>query len=217
MVVAAERLFRLGLAGLLDEDDRLTVVGVSDGEVEVAELCETQSVDVMLVDLELARVDAINLVRLIADRCPTIKTLLLTSNADWRVRPAMLGGAAGILLKDTSPEAIRAAVVSIHLGDQVLCNEAARWVLGEEPSTSLTQRESEVLRMIGQGANNAEIATQLQLGQKTVRNYVSRIYRKLDLSDRTQIAKYLLHTNVAGTGSGTELALVENESLVQGQ
>ena len=79
----------------------------------------------------------------------------------------------------------------MHLGDQVLCSEAARWVLGEEPSTHLTQRESDVLRMVAQGANNAEIASQLQLGQKTVRNYVSRLYRKLDLSNRAQIATYL--------------------------
>ena len=106
----------------------------------------------------------------------------------------MIAGAAGILLKDTSPESIRAAVISVHLGDQVLCNEAARWVLGEEYSAHLTQRESDVLRMVAQGANNAEIAVQLHLGQKTVRNYVSRIYRKLELTNRAQIATYLART-----------------------
>lgn len=217
IVVAAERLFRLGLAGLLDEDHRLEVVGVSDGEPHLLELCATLSVDVVLVDLELSRVDAIDLVRLLASEYPTTKTLVLTSNADWRVRPAMLAGAAGILLKDTSPEAIRAAVVSVHLGGQVLCNEAARWVLREEPSTQLTQRESDVLRMVAQGAKNAEIATELQLGQKTIRNYVSRIYRKLDLNNRAQIATYLLHTDIAQSASRTESAPAENESLVHGQ
>ena len=100
-------------------------------------------------------------------------------------------------LKDTSPEATRAAVVSVHLGDQVLCSEAARWVLGEDPSAHLTQRESDVLRIVAQGANNAEIARQLQLGQKTVRNYVSRLYRKLDLNNRAQLATYLAHTDIA--------------------
>jgi DNA-binding NarL/FixJ family response regulator len=212
LVVAAERLFRLGLAGLLDEDGRIRVVGVSDGEPDLLELCATLAVDVVLVDLELSRVDAIDLVRLLASGHPTTKTLVLTSTADWRVRPAMIAGAAGILLKDTSPEAIRAAVVSVHLGGQVLCNEAARWVLGEEPSTQLTQRESDVLRMVVQGAKNAEIADELQLGEKTVRNYVSRIYRKLDLSNRGQIATYLLHTDIARTAGRTESALAENES-----
>ena len=138
----------------------------------------------MLIDLELTRVDGIDLVRLLSVECPEAKTIVLTSNANWRVRPAMIAGASGILLKDSSPEAIRAAVVSVHLGDQVLCTEAAQWFLGEERSTHLTQRESDVLRMVAQGANNAEIATKLQLGQKTVRNYVSRLYRKLDLNNR---------------------------------
>lgn len=214
IVVATERLFRLGLARLLSEDDRLDVIGDSEGAPELLDLCRATSVDVVLIDIQLLRTDSIDLVRLIATECPHTKTLALTSSADWRVRLAMIAGAAGVLLKDTSPEAIRAAVVSVHLGDQVLCNEAARWVLADEPSTRLTQRESDVLRMVAQGANNSEIAAQLQLGQKTVRNYVSRLYRKLALSNRAQIAAYLEHTDVERSASPAELALVENESLV---
>lgn len=217
IVVATERLFRLGLARLLSEDDRLDVIGDSDGAPELLGLCKATSVDVVLVDIQLLRTDSINLVRLIASECPRSKTLVLTSNADWRVRLAMIAGAAGVLLKDTSPEAIRAAVVSVYLGDQVLCNEAARWVLGDEPSTRLTQRESDVLRMVAQGANNSEIAAQLQLGQKTVRNYVSRLYHKLALTNRAQIAMYMDHTDVECNASRDESALVEKESLVRGK
>lgn len=217
IVVATERLFRLGLAGLLSEDDRLNVIGVSDGEADLLELCKSSSVDVVLLDIQVSRSDAIDLVRLIASQCPNTKTLVLTSNADWRVRPTMIAGAAGVLLKDTSPEAIRAAVVSVHLGDQVLCNEAARWVLGEEPSTHLTQRESDVLRMVAEGANNSEIAAELQLRQKTVRNYVSRLYHKLDLTNRAQIATYLVQSDMARSASRADLAPAENESSVHGQ
>jgi DNA-binding NarL/FixJ family response regulator len=126
----------------------------------------------------------------------------------------MVAGAAGILLKDTSPEAIRAAVHSIHLGDQVLCKEAARWVLGEDPSSHLTRRESAVLRMVAQGASNAEIAVQLQLGQKTVRNYVSRLYRKLNLHNRAQIATYMARTDLAESASQTDLEFPTIESSV---
>ena len=217
IVVATERLFRLGLAGLLSEDCRLHVIGVSDGETDLIELCRSTSVDVVLLDIQLSRSDTIDLVRLIASECPHTKTLVLTSNADWRVRPTMIAGASGVLLKDTSPEAIMAAVVSVHLGDQVLCDEAARWVLGEEPSTHLTQRESDVLRMVARGASNSEIAEQLNLGQKTVRNYVSRLYHKLDLTNRAQIATYLVESDSSRTGSQTELAPVEGESSVNGQ
>jgi DNA-binding NarL/FixJ family response regulator len=194
IVVAAERLFRLGLARLLGEDERLDVIGVSEGQPELVDLCTASSINVVLIDLDLTKSDSIGLVRLLASEFPATKSLILASQADWRVRPAMIAGSAGILLKDTSPESIRAAVISVHLGDQVLCNEAARWVLGEEDAPHLTQRESDVLRMVAQGANNAEIAAQLHLGQKTVRNYVSRIYGKLDLTNRAQVAAYLART-----------------------
>jgi len=196
-VVAAEQLFALGLARLLGEDDGLNVIGVSDGDPDLLEQCIANSVDVVLIDLELARANCIDVVRMLASECPSTRTLVLTSNPDRRVRPAMIAGASGVLLKDTSPEATRAAVVSVHLGDQVLCSEAARWVLGEDPSARLTQRESDVLRIMAQGANNAEIARQLQLGQKTVRNYVSRLYRKLDLNNRAQLAAYLADSAMA--------------------
>lgn len=197
VVVAAEQLFGLGLARLLGEDERLDVIGVSDGEHDLLTLCTATSPDVVLIDLELSRADSIDLVRLLASECPNTRTLVLTSNPDWRVRSVMIAGAAGVLLKDTSPEATSAAVVSVHLGDQVFCSEAARWVLGEDASVHLTMRESDVLRIVAQGANNAEIARQLHLGEKTVRNYVSRLYRKLDLDNRAQLATYSGHSDIA--------------------
>jgi DNA-binding NarL/FixJ family response regulator len=212
IVVAAERLFCLGLAGLLSEDDGLDVIAVSDGEPELLGLCTATSADVVLLDLELSRADGIDLVRSLTLECPNTRTLVLTSNPDWRVRPVMVAGAAGLLLKDSSPEAIRAAVVSVHLGSLVLCNEAARWVLREEPSSLLTQRESAVLRMVGQGASNAEIATELELGQKTVRNYVSRLYRKLELNNRAQMATYLARSDIARKSSRGDSEGPENES-----
>jgi two-component system, NarL family, response regulator LiaR len=215
LLVTAERLFGLGLARLLGEDDRIHVIDVSQGEPELLGLCMSTSVDVVLIDLELSRVDGIDLVRLLSSECPMTKTLILTANPDWRVRPAMIAGAAGVLLKDSSPEAIQAAVVSIHLGDQVLCSEAAQWFLGEERSKHFTQRESDVLRMVAQGASNAEIAEQLQIGQKTVRNYVSRLYRKLDLNNRAQLAMFVDHSDIAPIGPSD--SVTEDDSSVQGQ
>lgn len=211
IVVADELLFRLGVARLLSEDDRLDVIAVSDGEPELLELCKATSVDVVVMDIQLARTDGIDLVRSIASACPKTQTLILTSTTDWRVRPAMIAGAAGILLKDTSPQAIRAAVISVHLGDQVLCNEAARWVLGETPHSRLTQRESDVFHMVAQGASNAEVATRLGLGEKTVRNYVSRLYHKLALTNRAQIATYALHVDIQAGAGRTESAPVGDE------
>jgi two-component system, NarL family, response regulator LiaR len=211
IVVADELLFRLGLARLLSEDERLEVIAISDGEPELIELCKATSVDVVVMDIQLSRSDSIDLVRSIVSACPSTQTLILASTTDWRVRPAMIAGAAGVLLKDTSPQAIRAAVISVHLGDQVLCNEAARWVLGETSQKGLTQRESEVFHMVAQGASNLEIAAQLGLGEKTIRNYVSRLYRKLDLRNRAQIATYAHHADIEGEAGRTALAPVEDE------
>jgi DNA-binding NarL/FixJ family response regulator len=205
VVVADEQLFALGLARLLREDERLDVIGVCDGDQDLLGLCVARSVDVVLIDLELSRANCIEVVRLLASECASTRTLVLTSNPDRRVRSAMIAGASGVLLKDTSPEATRAAVVSVHLGDQVLCSEATRWVLGEDPSAHLTQRESDVLRIMAQGANNAEIAQRLQLGQKTVRNYVSRLYRKFDLNNRAQLTAYLADTNMAPRANRNDL------------
>jgi DNA-binding NarL/FixJ family response regulator len=213
ILVTAERLFGLGLARLLVEDDRIHVSGVYQGEPELLVHCVATPADVVLIDLELSRVDGIDLVRMLSSECPSTKSLILTANPDWRVRPAMIAGAVGVLLKDSSPEAIQAAVVSVHLGDQVLCTEAAQWFLGEERSTHLTQRESDVLRMVAQGANNAEIASELHIGQKTVRNYVSRLYRKLDLNNRAQLAMFLERTDMARAVRAYETT-TENEPSV---
>ena len=198
VVVADELLVRLGLARLLSEDNRLDVIAVSHGDPNLVELCEKASVDVVVMDLQLSRGDSIEMIRSIASVSPGTRTLILTSTADWRVRPAMVAGAAGVLLKDTSPQAISAAVISVHLGEQVLCTEAAQWVLGTSRNGRLTQRESDVLHMVAQGARNAEIAEKLGLGEKTVRNYVSRLYHKLALSNRAQVAAYALHTDIEG-------------------
>ena len=105
----------------------------------------------------------------------------------------MTSGAAGFLLKDSEPEAIRSAVVAADLGGQVLCREAAQWLIQDSPDRRLTRRESDVLRLVAKGAANKEIADLLQLGDKTVRNYVSRLYRKLAIEDRSQLSSRRVH------------------------
>ncbi len=126
----------------------------------------------------------------------------------------MIAGATGVLLRETSPQAIMPAIESVHLGGQVLCNEAARSLLDDAPLTRLTQRESDVLQLVAQGAGNAEIARRLQLGEKTVRNYVSRLYHKLDLNKRVEIASYALHADISPEVARIQLESIRDESLV---
>jgi DNA-binding NarL/FixJ family response regulator len=190
MVVDGQTLFRSGLARLLSDDDRLVVVGSSEGRRDLPDLCSNMAVDVVVTDLQLPELNGIELTRLVAAASPDTRVLI-------RGSPAMAAGAAGYLLKDSEPEAISSAVVSVHLGEKVLCREAAHWLIDEAPGHRLTRREVEVLGMVAEGADNSQIAEALDLGQKTVRNYVSRLYHKLASQDRAQIASYASH---AGAG-----------------
>jgi DNA-binding NarL/FixJ family response regulator len=211
MVVDGQTLFRSGLARLLSDDDRLVVVGASGGHRELPDLCASLAVDVVVTDLLLPEINGIELTRLVAGASPSTRVLILASSVDWRVIPAMAAGAAGYLLKDAEPEAISSAVVSVHLGEKVLCREAAHWLIDEAPAHRLTRRESEVLRMVAEGADNSQIAEALDLGQKTVRNYVSRLYHKLASQDRAQMARDAFHAGV-GTHDAARLAPNENDA-----
>jgi DNA-binding NarL/FixJ family response regulator len=202
MVVDSQTLFRSGLARLLDDDDRLLVVAASDGHRQLPELCRSLGVDVVVTDFQLPEMDAIELTRMVANVSPQTRMLILAAAVDWRVIPAMAAGAAGFLLKDAEPEAIRSAVVSVHLGEKVLCREAAQWLIEEAPAQRLTRRETEVLRMVAAGADNQEIAAELNIGQKTVRNYVSRLYHKLASQDRAQMATYAYRAGLGRQAGG---------------
>ena len=176
MVVDGQAVFRSGLARLLGEDDRLEVVGVSEGGPEVPELCAAMSVDVVVTDLRLPKMDGIELIRRLSAVSPSTRILVVASAADWGVVPAMGSGAAGYLLKDAEPEAIMSAVVAVHLGEQ------------EDFFATFIKRLE---------VREKEIAERLHLGEKTVRNYVSRVYRKLAVHSRAQIAAYASHSDVS--------------------
>lgn len=195
LVVDGQTLFRLGLARLLGEDDRIFVAGMSEGTEDLPSLCAAMAIDVVLTDLQVKAWDGIDLTRRISTTSPGTRVIVLAAKADWRVIPALTAGAAGFLLKDAEPEAIRSAVVSTYLGERVLCPEAAHWLLNDRPDTHLTRREGHVLSLVAQGATNREIAQLLHLGDKTVRNYVSRLYRKLEVQNRTQIGSLGSHSS----------------------
>jgi DNA-binding NarL/FixJ family response regulator len=200
MVVDNQTLFRSGLVRILEEDPRLAVVAISPGGPDVPKACAALSIDVLVTDLEPANLDGIELTRLVGATAPGARVLILTEVVDSRVLPALASGAAGFMLKDSEPEAIRSAVVSVFLGGHVLCPEAAQWLIGAAGADrgpgrhqGLTQRETEVLQMVAAGVGNRDIAKFLHVNDKTVRNYVSQLYRKLALQNRTQMAMYARH------------------------
>jgi NarL family two-component system response regulator LiaR len=163
--------------------------------------------DVILMDLLMPVMDGIEATRQITGRHPEARVLVLTSfAADSKVFPAIKAGAAGYLLKDSSPDELVRAIRQVHRGEPSLHPAIARKLLQEvahpaelEPSPeALTGREMTVLQLIAQGLSNQDIADQIAVSEPTVRAHVSHILGKLHLASRTQAALYAVREGLAG-------------------
>jgi DNA-binding NarL/FixJ family response regulator len=205
LISDGQSLFASGLSLLLGEDERLRVVGVCQPGDDVYAMCRTLAVDVVISDIQFGEVAAPELVRRIHQISPHTAVLVVAAAADWRVIPAMQAGVAGYLLRDADPAAIRSAIVSVHLGEKVLCPQAARWLIADDSDHRLTRRESDVLTLMARGVANRDIAKVLSLDDKTVRNYVSKLYRKLEVDTRAEIVGAARQSDSPGRSFG-ELA-----------
>ncbi len=195
-------LVRKGMGILLESASDIEVVGeAADGD-EVVDMVERTRPDVVLMDLRMPRVDGIEATRRVRERFPDVRVLVLTAYADdHRVLEAVRAGASGYLLKDVEERDLHEAVRAAHAGSMIVASGAAADLVAglerDERERSLTERERQVLGTLGGGASNREIAKQLGLSEKTVKNHVSSILAKLDLGDRTQAALYAVRHGYA--------------------
>lgn len=189
-----------GLEAILSTDDALEVVGTAYDGAQAVEMAKRMQPDLVLMDLKMPGMNGIQATRIIHSQLPDTRVLVLTTyDADEWVFDAIRSGAAGFLLKDTPRETLLQAIkdtvagkthidpdVAGKLFDHVMQNGA------HKPETTLThdlsERELEVLELIARGFTNADIAQTLHLSDGTVRNYVSAIFSKLGVADRTQAA-----------------------------
>jgi len=195
-------LMRQGLRTLLDLDERVEVVGEAADGVEALERIPALRPDVALVDVRMPRMDGVELVRRLAEEYPRVAAVILTTfDDDEYVFSGLRAGAKGYLLKDTPSEELVAAIEKASRGEAVLGGSITLKVISElrrphEPAAdphnpdALSERELEVLRLIGSGASNREIAQTLYITEGTTKNHISKILRKLGLRDRTQAALY---------------------------
>lgn len=199
LIVDDHAIVRKGIRALLSEADGLEVVGEADNGQEAVLRAQETHPDVILMDLLMPGMDGIEATRQITSRQPKARILVLTSfAADNKVFPAIKAGAAGYLLKDSSPEELVRAIRQVHRGEPSLHPTIARKLLQEiarpaelQPAPeALTAREMMVLRLIAQGLSNQEIADRIAVSEPTVRAHVSRILGKLHLASRTQAALY---------------------------
>lgn len=197
VVVDDQALIRDGVAAILDAEPDLTVVGTAADGAEAVRLVTSLSPDVALMDIRMPGVDGIDATRrIVAAGVPTRILVLTTYGADDLVLAALRAGASGYLLKDT-PRASLAAVRSVAGGEATLEKSVLdRLVRGQalavDPGLSaslqrLSPRESEVLRLVGRGESNSEIAHDLFIGESTVKTHVARIQTKLGARDRVQL------------------------------
>ncbi len=196
-----QTVVREGLAAILSTDPEIQVVGLaSNGEEALALVSETQP-EVVLMDLKMPVMNGVNATQRLCREHPGVYVLVLTTYADeeW-VLDAVQAGAAGYLLKDTRRDELIAAIKGTAEGRSFLDPSVAGQVLrraaagpplasqAERLPEPFTEREQEVLDLLVQGHSNPEIAKRLHLAAGTVRNYVSVIFQKLGVSDRTQAA-----------------------------
>jgi DNA-binding NarL/FixJ family response regulator len=194
-----QAIIRDGLELLLKLEKDIEVVGLAQDGPEALELVSKFSPDLALMDLKMPGMSGVETTRRIRLEYPAVKVLVLTTFDDdeW-VFDAIRAGAAGYLLKDTPRqkviEAIRGTITDKSYIDPAVAGKLMNRVANKqvEPQSilteKLTEREIDILRLIAHGFANSDIAEKLHLSEGTVRNHISSIFSKLDVSDRTQAA-----------------------------
>jgi len=197
---------RQGLRMFLGLDPELDVVGEAANGVEAVALAQQHQPDVVLMDLLMPEMDGISATALIRREVPKTVVLMLTSVLeDEQVIGAIRAGAIGYLLKDTEANELRDAIKAAAAGQVQLSPKAAARLMREVNAPHspevLTERETEVLRLLAMGQANKEIARSLQIGEKTVKTHVSNILGKLGLHSRTQAALYAVRIGLVSASS----------------
>ena len=204
LIVDDHAIVRRGLRGLLDIVDDMDVVGdAADGE-QAVRLAETRSPDVILMDLVMPVKDGVAAIREIKARQPATEIVALTSFIEEeKVVAALEAGAAGYLLKDADEREVIEAIRAAH-GGEVRLDPAVVRLLAERlrrrpappPVDPLTEREHDVLVLLGRGMSNKDIAAELGIADCTARTHVSNVLGKLGLASRTQAALYAVEHGI---------------------
>jgi DNA-binding NarL/FixJ family response regulator len=207
-IVDDQPLFTDGLGRIVGAQENMAVVGVAhDGESGV-KMCVELHPDVILMDINMPVMDGVTATGKIRDLLPDAKILILTVHADdVHVFQGIKAGATGYLLKDCTPEDLSRAIKTVYTGDTIMAPEIARKMLlafeeadPEQPEApSLTRRELDIVTAFARGRGNKQIARDLSISEKTVRNHVSNIYRKLHVYDRTQAVLYAIREGLIET------------------
>ena len=194
LLVDDHAIVREGMRAILEEESDLAVVAECGSGDEALKICSSAQPDVVLLDLNMPGLDPVATIQGLIERVPGVRIMVFTSfGEDEIVRATIDAGAIGFLLKDARRDELLQAIRSVAAGQPWLAPTAQRQLMEllrrpPDPLQSLTEREADVLRLIGQGQPNKLIARNLGLSEGTVKGYVSQIFAKLGVTDRTQAA-----------------------------
>ena len=202
LLVDDHAVVRQGLRMFLGLDPDLQIVGEATNGLEAIELSRQLKPDIILMDLLMPIMDGLTAIQKIKKAQPEVEIIALTSVIeDDRVFNAIHAGAMGYLLKDTQASELVQRIKAANRGEVQLHPEAAKRLIREVRSPDspekLTDRETEVLKLIARGLSNKDIATRLVVSEKTVKTHVSNLLTKLNLPSRTQAALYALKEGLA--------------------
>ena len=211
LIVDDHALLRQGIRKVLEFESDLSVIGeAGDGEEAVKMALELKP-DVVLLDVNMPKKNGLEVTKELRQLNSSSKIVLLTIHDDEHyVIEVIKAGATGYLLKDIDPGMLIKAIRSVHGGDSFIYPTLARRLFydagpSDKPSEpvrvrgsqdSLTVREVEVIKLIGQGLSNQEMAQKLYLSEKTVKNHLTNIFRKINVSDRTQAVIYAIRNKI---------------------
>jgi DNA-binding NarL/FixJ family response regulator len=213
LLVDDQALVRAGFKVLLDVEDDITVVGEAADGADAVEQIRRHRPDVVLMDIRMPVLDGLEATRQIAATrgLEGVRVLILTTyDTDAYVFEALQAGASGFLLKDCGPAELLHAIRVVAAGEALLAPRITRRLIAQFTAThaahqasedrlaGLTQREREVLALVGRGLSNHEIAEELVISKATARTHVSRVIGKLGARDRAQLVVVAYQTGLVG-------------------
>lgn len=206
MIADDHLMVREGIKQLLELDGDIIVNAEANDGKQCIELLDEKNTDVLLLDINMPNMNGLQVLKHLREKKSTVKVLILTihNEVEYLVRAVEIG-VDGYVLKDSESAVLKKAIYCIYRGETFIqpdltpmlkekMNEKSLY--SNRYNDSLTKREVEVLKLLAEGLFNKEIAYTLAISEKTVKNHVSNIFKKINVSDRTQAAVYAIKNNL---------------------